>query len=113
MNEADFTEHMNDRLKMLFDLYPIEDLRPGEVSEEMKLGLAKFYSDRGQRSYIENAIKIAIRNMGVASTAIEISYYKSRVDVLEQLLAKGKQSFQTIQVTKEMKGAAKHATQKG
>lgn len=111
MNEADFTEHMNDRLKLLFDLYPIEDLRPADISEEMKGGLAKFYADRGQRAYIENAVKIAIRNMGTASTPVEIAYYKSRIDVLEQLLAKGKQSFQTIQVTKEMKGA-RNASQK-
>ena len=96
MTEEEFQKLMTARLEALFDLYPVEDLRPVEVKEEMKDGLAKAYSLKGFRAYLENATKIALKNMAIASTAVEISYYKSRVDVLEQLLAKGKQMFETI-----------------
>ena len=90
----------NERLKELFDLYPIENLQPGIVTEQMKSGLAKFYSDPGMRLYLENAVKIALKNMAIAPDQIQITYYKSRVDVLEQLLAKGKQMF-TSTLTKK------------
>lgn len=92
---------MNERIEKLFDLYPIEDLQPSQINEEMKAGLAKFYADRGMRTYLENAIKIALRNMAIAPDQIQITYYKSRVDVLEQLLAKGKQMFTTIPIIKK------------
>lgn len=100
-NEEKLTKKMTERLETLFDLYPIENLQPGEVNDEMKTGLARFYADRGQRMYIENAVKIALKNMAVAPTQIEIAYYKSRVDVLEQLLAKGKQMFTNLEVLKK------------
>ena len=86
---------INERLKELFDLYPIENLQPTQVTEEMKDSLAKFYADKGLRLYLENAVKIALKNMAVAPDQTQITYYKSRVDVLEQLLAKGKQMYTT------------------
>jgi len=110
MTEEKFTKKVNDRLEKLFDLYPIEDLRPSEVNEEMKAGLARLYADRGQRMYLENAVKIAIKNMSVAPTPLEINYYKSRIDCLEQLLAKGQQCFATGEVGK---GLRDNATKKG
>ena len=94
-------QKMSDRLNELFDLYPIENLQPGEISDEMKTGLARFYADRGQRLYIENAVKIALKNMAVAPDPVQIAYYKSRVDVLEQLLAKGKQMYTNMEVLKK------------
>lgn len=92
---------MSKRLEDLFDLYPIDNLEPSEISDDMKVGLARFYSDKGQRLYIENAIKIALKNMAIAPSAIQIAYYKSRVDVLQQLLAKGKQCFTNMDVLKK------------
>lgn len=100
MNTEEFEKIMNARLEKLFDLYPIDDLRPVEVQEEMKDGIARSYGHKGYRSYLENAVKIALKNMAIASTPVEISYYKSRVDVLEQLLSKGKQMFNTVQTKK-------------
>lgn len=100
MTSEEFDKLMNARLEALFDLYPIDDLRPVEVDEEMKDGIARSYGHKGYRSYLENAVKIALKNMAIASTPVEIAYYKSRVDVLEQLLAKGKMMFQTIQTKK-------------
>ncbi len=91
-------QKMSDRLGELFDLYPIDDLQPTQISEEMKVGLARFYADAGQRKYIENAVKIALKNMSIAPDPVTIAYYKSRVDVLEQLLAKGKQMFTNMEV---------------
>ena len=96
MTDEEFSKLMNARLEALFDLYPIEDLRPLEVKEEMKSGLMKAYADKGYRMYLENSVKIALKNMAVAPDQQQIIYYKSRVDVLEQLLAKGKQMFETI-----------------
>lgn len=93
MKEEKFTEKVNKRLEELFDLYPIDNLQPTEVTAEMRDGLARMFADKGFKLYLENAIKIALKNMAVAPTPIEIAYYKSRVDVLEQLLAKGKQLF--------------------
>jgi hypothetical protein len=87
----------NERLKELFNLYPIEDLQPTPVTVEMKDSLARFYADKGLRMYLENATKIALTNMAVAPDATQITYYKSRVDVLMQLLAKGKQMYNTTQ----------------
>jgi hypothetical protein len=96
MTDEEFGKVINARLEALFDLYPIEDLRPIEVKEEMKAGLMKAYADKGYRMYLENSVKIALKNMAVAPDQQQIIYYKSRVDVLEQLLAKGKQMFETI-----------------
>lgn len=92
MDEEQFETLVNKRLEALFDLYPIDDLRPSQVNEEMREGLMKFYADNGQRLYIENALKIALRNMATAPKD-QIMYYKSRVDVLEQLLAKGRELY--------------------
>lgn len=89
---------INARIEKLFDLYPIDDLRPVEVNEEMKDGLGRMFGHRGFRTYLENAVKIALKKMAIASTPVEIAYYKSRVDVLEQLLANGKMLFQTVQL---------------
>ncbi len=100
MTEEEFQKIINARLEKLFDLYPIDDLRPIEVQEAMKAGLMKAYADKGYRSYLENSVKIALKNMAVASDQIQITYYKSRVDVLEQLLSKGKQMFETIKLKK-------------
>jgi len=100
MTEEQFQQIYNARIEKLFDLYPIDDLRPSQVNEEMKGGLAKFYSNKGMRMYLENALKVALKNMAVAPTPVEITYYKSRVDVLEQLLAKGKQMFETTEQRK-------------
>ena len=108
MNEEQIQQVMNQRIDKLFDLYPIEDLRPLEVQEEMKEGIAKSYAQRGFRSYLENAVKIALKNMAVAATPVEIAYYKSRVDVLEQLLAKGKQMFTSMESIRSLKGGGKH-----
>lgn len=94
-------QKMSDRLEELFNLYPIDNLQPSEVNEEMKLGLARFYADRGQKLYIENAVKIALKNMAISPDPIQIAYYKSRVDCLEQLLAKGKQMFTNLEVLKK------------
>ena len=90
-------DQMNSRIANLFDLYPIDDLTPTQINEEMKSSLARFYADKGMRAYLENAVKIALRNMAIAPDQTQITYYKSRVDVLEQLLAKGKQMFNTSQ----------------
>ena len=92
MTEEQFEVYINKRLEMLFDLYPIEDLRPTQITEEMKEGVMKFYADNGMRLYLENAMKIALRNMATAPKD-QIMYYKSRVDVIEQLLAKGKELY--------------------
>lgn len=100
MTQEEFEKIMAARLEKLFDLYPIENLQPTQVNEEMKDSLAKFYADRGLRLYMENAVKIALQKMALAPDAIQIAYYKSRVDVLEQLLAKGKQMFTNIQPKK-------------
>src|SRR5689334_15059408 len=105
MTTEEFEKLMNARLEALFDLYPIDDLRPVEVQEEMRDGLARMYGNKGSRTYLENAVKIALKNMAIASTPVEIAYYKSRVDVLEQLLSKGKMLYQTIQ-TKGKKNAS-------
>ncbi len=98
MTEDEFQKIINARLEKLFDLYPIDDLRPVEVQEAMRDGLGRMYGNKGSRAYLENAVKIALKNMAVASTPVEIAYYKSRVDVLEQLLAKGQQLYQTFQL---------------
>jgi hypothetical protein len=93
MNEEEFQKLMNARLEKLIDLYPIEDLRPVQATEEMKTGLAKGYANKGLRLYLENSVKIALQKMAIAPTPLEIAYYKSRVDTLQQLLAKGQQMF--------------------
>ncbi len=103
MTPEEFEKIMNARLEKLFDLYPIEDLQPSVVSEEMKGSLSKFYADRGLRTYIENVLKIALKNMAIAPDQIQIAYYKSRVDFAEQLLAKGKQMYNNIQPVKGVK----------
>ncbi len=100
MTTEEFEKLMQARLEALFDLYPIEDLQPIPVKEEMRDGLAKSYANKGYRAYLENSVKIALKNMAVAPDQSQIIYYKSRVDVLEQLLAKGKQMFDTIKVKK-------------
>jgi hypothetical protein len=99
MTEEQFQQIINARISNLFDLYPIDDLRPIEVNEEMKDGLSRAYAHKGMRNYLENATKIALKNMAIATTPVEIAYYKSRIDVLEQLLAKGKQLFNTTKDT--------------
>ena len=99
-SKEEFKDKINGRLKELFDLYPIEDLQPKKVSEEMKDGLSKAYANRGFREYLENAVKIALSNMAIAPDDVQITYYKSRVDVLQQLLAKGKQTYETINLPK-------------
>ncbi len=95
MTEEQTQEIINARISNLFDLYPIDDLRPVQATEEMKDGLSRSYAHKGMRAYLENAIKIALKNMAIATTPVEIAYFKSRIDVLEQLLAKGKQLFNT------------------
>lgn len=95
LTEDQVQEIINGRIANLFDLYPIENLQPVQVQEEMKDGIARMYSHKGCRAYLENAVKIALKNMAVASTPREIAYYQSRVDVLQQLLAKGQQLFNT------------------
>lgn len=100
MTTEEFEKLMQARMEALFDLYPIEDLQPIQVKEEMRDGLAKAYANKGFRAYLENSVKIALKNMAVAPDQQQIIYYKSRVDVLEQLLAKGKQMFDTIKVKK-------------
>jgi len=95
MTTEEFEKLMNARLEALFDLYPIDDLRPVEVKEEMRDGLSRMYGNKGSRSYLENAVKIALKNMAIASTPVEIAYYKSRIDVLEQLLSKGKMLYES------------------
>lgn len=107
MTDQKFLDKLNGKLAELFDLYPIDDLRPSEVTEDMKDGLFKAYGHKGFRLYLENAIKIAIRNMGLASTPVEIAYYKSRIDVLEQLLTKGKQLFTEMNVKRDMRKVVK------
>jgi hypothetical protein len=74
----------------------------------MKGGLARFYADAGQRKYIENAVKIALKNMAIAPDPITIAYYKSRVDCLEQLLAKGKQMFTIGEIGKGLSDGKSH-----
>lgn len=101
MDEEQFETYVNKRLEVLFDLYPIEDLRPSQINEEMREGLMKFYADSGMRLYLENSIKVALKNMAIAKDALQICYYKSRIDVLEQLLAKGKQQYETILAPKK------------
>lgn len=110
MTEEQVQQIINGRIEKLFDLYPIEDLRPTDVTEEMKDGLGRSFAHRGMRAYLENAVKIAIKNMSIATTPIEIAYYKSRIDVLEQLLAKGKSCFTEIGVKQDMRGVRKNAT---
>ena len=97
------TKKASERLEKLFDLYPIEDLQPTEANETMKGGLARFYADKGMRLYLENSVKIALKNMAVSPDPLQIMYYKSRVDVLEQLLAKGKQMFTVGEMGKGIK----------
>jgi hypothetical protein len=100
MTDEEFQKLMQARLETLFDLYPIENLQPVQIQEDMKDGLSKAYALRGFRAYLENSIKIALKNMAVAPDQQQIIYYKSRVDVLEQLLAKGKQMFELTKVKK-------------
>lgn len=99
MTEQQIQQIIDGRINNLFDLYPIENLQPVQVQEDMKDGLARMYAHKGSRAYLENAVKIALKNMAVASTPVEISYFKSRIDVLQQLLAKGKQIFETTKET--------------
>lgn len=103
MNETEFMDKINKRVEDLFNLYPIEDLNPVQVQEEMKDGLKHSYAHRGMRTYLENAVKIAIKNLAIATTTVEIAYYKSRIDCLEQLLAKGKQCYTEVSVRTEMR----------
>jgi hypothetical protein len=100
MTDDEINKVINARLEALFDLYPIDDLRPVEVRDEMRDGMIKAYAHKGFRTYLENAVKVALKKMAIASTPVEIAYYKSRVDVLEQLLANGKMLFQTLQPKK-------------
>jgi hypothetical protein len=108
LNEDQFTVIMNERVEQLFDLYPIEDLKAVEVSEDMKDGLARSYAHKGMRNYLENAVKIALKSMAIAPTPLEIAYFKSRIDTLEQLLAKGKQVYTQIEIAKELRKVGAH-----
>ncbi len=100
MTQEETEKIINGRIEKLFDLYPIDDLQPVQVNEEMRDGLGKTYAHKGMRAYLENSVKIALKNMAVAPDQQQIIYYKSRVDVLEQLLAKGKQMFETTKIKK-------------
>lgn len=102
LTEEQFEEYVNKRLEKLFDLYPIEDLKPLQLTEDMKDGMARFYADNGMRAYLENALKIAVKNMAIAPKD-QIMYFKSRVDVLEQLLAKGKELFNSTPTRRGVK----------
>jgi len=101
MTDEEFSKIINARVEKLLDLYPIEDLKPGQATEEMKAGIARAYSVKGYRAYLENAVKIAIKNLAVTTSLVEQAYYKSRVDVLEQLLAKGQQMYNTVNPSKK------------
>lgn len=102
MTDEEFIKDKALKVEKLFDLYPIENLQPVEVREEMRDGLGRMYAHKGSRAYLENAIKIAIRNQAIATTSVEIAYYKSRMDTLLQLLSKGEQMYKTVQATKEI-----------
>lgn len=102
MTEEQFEDYVNKRLEKLFDLYPIDDLRPSQMTEDMRDGMMRFYGDIGIRLYLENALKVALKNMAIAPKD-QIMYFKSRVDTIEQLLGKGKELFMNAEKRKGVK----------
>ncbi len=77
---------------------------PKQVTEGMRQGLARMYSDAFMREYLVNAIAIAKSNaltlLGAGKNE-EARDYLSRARALEQLLEKGKQHFVHFEDTKK------------
>lgn len=73
-----------------------EFIEPKQVTEGMKQGLARMYSDTFMREYLINAIAIAKNNaitLIEAGKFTEAQAYASRAKSLTQLLEKGKEHF--------------------
>lgn len=74
----------------------IEYQEPQRITEQMKAGLVRLYSDGGIRAYMENAINIQNQNIisamkaGKPDVALE---YTIRLDTLQKLMEKGKSLF--------------------
>lgn len=82
---------------------------PKVITEGMKQGLARMYSDSFMREYLANAVAIAKSNaltlLGAGKNE-EARDYLSRAKSLEQLLEKGRQHFVNFEdIKKKLKGS--------
>lgn len=69
---------------------------PKQITEGMKQGLARMYSDTFMREYLYNAIAIANSNaltLLESGKFVEAQTYSARSRSLKQLLEKGKENF--------------------
>lgn len=91
---------MAKKLLKLIDDFGISLEAPTEINVAMKKGLARLYADNGIRPYLENAVKIANRNMiksldnGETAKAI---YFANRIETIILLLTTGKVWFNSSQ----------------
>jgi hypothetical protein len=75
-----------------------------EMGEIWREALARMYSDRGFRSYLENAINIAIKSSamnGIEPT--DIAFRKGRIEVLKELYIISKNCYDKIEKIKANK----------
>lgn len=69
---------------------------PKEMTEAMRMGLAKIYSDQGAREYLIRAIAVSKKHaldLLRANKGEEARYSLARADALEQILESGKSHF--------------------
>ncbi len=96
-------ETMSKKVVALLDLYPIDLAEPKETTMAMRESLARLYADPQMRSFLENAVRFANRNLIAAASQEQTLFYKSRIETLLQMLNMGKQHF----IHFEMKRAKK------
>lgn len=88
------------------DEYGIDLTAPTEINVSMKKGMARLFADNGIRTYLENAVKIANRNMiksldnGESTRAI---YFANRIETLILLLTTGKVWYNSNKELEEVK----------
>lgn len=68
-----------------------------DVDAEWNSALARMYSDRGFRTYLENAVNLFTRAAAIGSADIvSLTYNKARIITLKELLIVSKNAFEQL-----------------
>ena len=100
---------MNKKLTKLIDDFGVELTAPTEVNAKMKEGLARIFADEGIRGYLENAVRIANRNLIKCLDNGEdrqATYYANRIQTIILLLTTGKVWYSSMEKLKNLKSNA-------
>ena len=103
-------EVVNELLAQMLGSEPLVEFKEpiNEIEAEQNYALAQMYSNRGFRSYLENAINRSIKSAVINSDDMTtLCYNKSRVILLKELLIVAKKSFENLEKIKKI--SIKHA----